>query len=120
MKVKDIGGTLRRVARAGVALLAGLAVLASGAVSAQAVQENGMPGYWFNPASDGSGWWVAWHGSGLGPVRYEGDNPVYCIEAGITVNNQGTWENADDLNSKIAAYMVDKHKADPPNKHWKR
>ena len=74
MKVKDIGGTLRRVARAGVALLTGLAVLAAGAVSAQAVQNGGNPGYWFNPASDGSGWFVSWHGSGLGPVRYEGDN----------------------------------------------
>ena len=52
MRVKDIGGTLKRVARAGVALLTGLAVLAAGAVSAQAVQENGMPGYWFKPAHD--------------------------------------------------------------------
>ncbi len=112
MKVKDIGGTLRRVARAGVALLTGLAVLASGAVSAQAVQKNGLPGYWFNPASDGSGWFVSWHGSGLGPAHYEGDNPVYCIEAGIPVNNQGTWENASDQTSKIAAFMVDQHKGD--------
>ena len=112
MKVKDIGGTLRRVARAGVALLTGLAVLAAGAVSAQAVQENGMPGYWFNPASDGSGWWVAYHGSGLGPVREENGSFVYCIEAGEGITNQGTWENADDLNSKIAAFMVDQHKND--------
>ena len=74
MRVKDIGGTLRRVARAGVALLTGLAVLAAGTVSAQAVQSDDMPGYWFNKASDGSGWWVGRHGSGLGPVRYEGDN----------------------------------------------
>lgn len=112
MRVKDIGGTLRRVARAGVALLTGLAVLAAGAVSAQAVQSDGMPGYWFNPASDGSGWWVDVHGSGLGPVRYEGDNPVYCIEAGIPVDYTGTWEQATDQNSRIAAFMVDQHKND--------
>ena len=112
MKVKDIGGTLRRVARAGLALLTGLAVLAAGTVSAQAVQENGMPGYWFNPANDGSGWWVAYHGSGLGPVREENGSFVYCIEAGEGITNQGTWENADDLNSKIAAFMVDQHKND--------
>ena len=74
MRVKDIGGTLRRVARGGLALLTGLAVLVTGVIPAQAVQSDGMTGYWFNPASDGSGWWVGQHGSGLGPVRYEGDN----------------------------------------------
>lgn len=112
MRVKDIGGTLRRVARGGLALLTGLAVLVTGVIPAQAAQTDGMPGYWFNEASDGSGWHVDWHGSGLRPVRYEGDNPVYCLEAGIPVNNQGTWENASDQNSKIAAYMVNQHKGD--------
>lgn len=112
MKVKDIGGTLKRVARAVVALLTGLAVLVGGAVTANAATLNGMPGYWFNPASDGSGWWVAWHGSSLGPQRYDGDNPVYCIEAGIAVGADGVWENATDRDSKIAAYMVNQHKAD--------
>ena len=112
MRVKDIGGTLRRVARGGLALLTGLAVLVTGVIPAQAAQTDGMPGYWFNEASDGSGWHVDWHGSGLGPVRYEGDNPVYCLEAGIPINNQGTWENASDQNSKIAAYMVNQHKGD--------
>lgn len=62
------------MSRAGVALLTGLAVLATGTVGAQAAQTDGMPGYWFKPVSAGSGWWVAYHGSGLGVVRYEGDN----------------------------------------------
>lgn len=106
------GGVLKRFARAVIALVVAVATLFSGTITAQAVQSDGMPGYWFNPASDGSGWWVDVHGSGLGPVRYEGDRPVYCIEAGVPVDFAGTWENASDQNSKIAAFMVNQHKGD--------
>ena len=106
------GRAEKRFARAVIALVVAVATLFSGTITAQAAQEGGNPGYWFNPASDGAGWWVAYHGSGLGPVRYEGDNPVYCIEAGIPVDYAGTWENASDQNSKIAAFMVNQHKGD--------
>ena len=106
------GGVLKRFARAVIALVVAVSTLFSGTITAQAAQENGMPGYWFNPASDGSGWFVLHHGSGLGPMRYDGGNPVYCIEAGIPVDYTGTWENASDQNSKIAAFMVNQHKGD--------
>lgn len=106
------GGVLKRFARAVIALVVAVATLFSGTITAQAVQDGGNPGYWFNPASDGAGWFVLHHGAGLGPVRYDGGNPVYCIEAGIPVDYTGTWENASDQNSKIAAFMVNQHKGD--------
>ena len=45
-------------------------------------------------------------------MTYEGDTPIYCIEAGIVYSGQGTWEPATDRDSKIAAFMVDQHKND--------
>ena len=114
MENKDSGGGhgIRRILRAIVALIVSAATLLTGASTALATQAGGLPGYWYNPASDGSGWFTAWHGTSLGVVTYEGDTPIYCIEAGIVYSGQGTWEPATDRDSKIAAFMVDQHKND--------
>ena len=116
MENKDSGGGhgIRRILRAIVALIVSAATLLTGASTAlaTATQAGGLPGYWYNPASDGSGWFTAWHGSSLGVVTYEGDTPIYCIEAGIVYSGQGTWEPATDRDSKIAAFMVEQHKND--------
>ena len=114
MENKDSGGGhgLRRILRAIVALIVSAATLLTGASTALATQADGLPGYWYNPASDGSGWFTAWHGTSLGVVTYEGDTPIYCIEAGIVYSGQGTWEPATDRDSKIAAFMVEQHKND--------
>lgn len=110
-KVKD--SILKRVGKAAVALVAATATLASGAIttgSALAATTNG-PGYWFNATRSGS-WWVGTHGSSLGPQRYENGNPVYCVEAGEPVTNTGTWNKATDVNHKVGAWLVEKHKGD--------
>lgn len=94
MENKDSGGGhgIRRILRAIVALIVSAATLLTGASTALATQAGGLPGYWYNPASDGSGWFTAWHGTSLGVVTYEGDTPIYCIEAGIvyTVRAHGS------------------------------
>lgn len=110
-KVKD--SILKRVGKAAVALVAATATLASGAIttgSALAATTDG-PGYWFNAARSGS-WWVGTHASSLGPQRYENGNPVYCVEAGEPVTNTGTWNKATDVNHKVGAWLVEKHKGD--------
>lgn len=110
-KVKD--SILKRVGKAAVALVAATATLASGAIttgSALAATTDG-PGYWFNATRSGS-WWVGTHGSSLGPQRYENGNPVYCVEAGEPVTNTGTWNKATDVNHKVGAWLVEKHKGD--------
>ena len=101
MENKDSGGgyDLRRILRAIVALIVSAATLLTGASTALATQANGLPGYWYNPASDGSGWFTAWHGTSLGVVTYEGDTPIYCIEAGIVYSGQGTWESVTERDS---------------------
>lgn len=110
-KVKD--SILKRVGKAAVALVAATATLASGVIttgSAFAATTYG-PGYWFNAARSGS-WWVGTHASSLGPQRYENGNPVYCVEAGEPVTNTGTWNKATDVNHKVGAWLVEKHKGD--------
>ena len=110
-KVKD--SILKRVGKAAVALVAATATLASGVIttgSALAATTDG-PGYWFNATRSGS-WWVGTHGSSLGPQRYENGNPVYCVEAGEPVTNTGTWNKATDVNHKVGAWLVEKHKGD--------
>lgn len=110
-KVKD--SILKRVGKAAVALVAATATLASGVIttgSAFAATTDG-PGYWFNAARSGS-WWVGTHASSLGPQRYENGNPVYCVEAGEPVTNTGTWNKATDVNHKVGAWLVEKHKGD--------
>lgn len=110
-KVKD--SILKRVGKAAVALVAATATLASGAIttgSALAATTDG-PGYWFNATRSGS-WWVGTHASALGPQRYENGNPVYCVEAGEPVTNTGTWNKATDVNHKVGAWLVEKHKGD--------
>ena len=68
MENKDSGGGhgIRRILRAIVALIVSAATLLTGASTALATQAAGLPGYWYNPASDGSGWFTAWHGTSLG------------------------------------------------------
>lgn len=110
-KVKD--SIFKRVGKAAVALVAATATLASGVIttgSALAATTDG-PGYWFNAASSGS-WWVGTHASSLGPQRYENGNPVYCVEAGEPVTNIGTWNKATDVNHKVGAWLIEKHKGD--------
>lgn len=110
-KVKD--SILKRVGKAAVALVAATATLASGVIttgSALAATTDG-PGYWFNATRSGS-WWVGTHGSSLGPQRYENGNPVYCVEAGEPVTNTGTWYKATDVNHKVGAWLIEKHKGD--------
>lgn len=110
-KVKD--SILKRVGKAAVALVAATATLASGVIttgSALAATTDG-PGYWFNATRSGS-WWIGTHGSSLGPQRYENGNPVYCVEAGEPVTNTGTWNKATDVNHKVGAWLVEKHKGD--------
>lgn len=110
-KVKD--SILKRVGKAAVALVAATATLASGVIttgSALAATTDG-PGYWFNATRSGS-WWVGTHASSLGPQRYENGNPVYCVEAGEPVTNIGTWNKATDVNHKVGAWLIEKHKGD--------
>lgn len=110
-KVKD--SILKRVGKAAVALVAATATLASGVITTGSAlaATTGGPGYWFNAASSGS-WWVGTHASSLGPQRYENGNPVYCVEAGEPVTNTGTWNKATDVNHKVGAWLVEKHKGD--------
>ena len=110
-KVKD--SILKRVGKAAVALVAATATLASGAITTGSAlaATTGGPGYWFNATRSGS-WWVGTHGSSLGPQRYENGNPVYCVEAGEQVTNTGTWNKATDVNHKVGAWLVEKHKGD--------
>lgn len=81
MENKDSGGGhgIRRILRAIVALIVSAATLLTGASTALATQAGGLPGYWYNPASDGSGWFTAWHGTSLGVVTYEGDTPSTAL-----------------------------------------
>lgn len=110
-KVKD--SILKRVGKAAVALVAATATLASGAITTGSAlaATTGGPGYWFNATRSGS-WWVGTHSSSLGPQRYENGNPVYCVEAGEQVTNTGTWNKATDVNHKVGAWLVEKHKGD--------
>lgn len=114
----DGGGILRRIARAGVALVAAAATLAGGMLvtgTANAVDGTG-PGYMMR-AFHGNVWWLGDNEQILGVAGTHNGNPVYCIQIGMPgVNvNSGTWSDATDQTSQTAAYMVDRNKGDMSN-----
>ena len=114
----DGGGILRRIARAGVALVAAAATLAGGMLvtgTANAVDGTG-PGYMMR-AFHGNVWWLGDNEQILGVMGTHNGNPVYCIQIGMPgVNvNSGTWSDATDQTSQTAAYMVDRNKGDMSN-----
>ena len=114
----DGGGILRRIARAGVALVAAAATLAGGMLvtgTANAVDGTG-PGYMMR-AFRGKVWWLGDNELILGVAGTHNGNPVYCIQIGMPgVNvNSGTWSDATDQTSQTAAYMVDRNKGDMSN-----
>lgn len=115
----DGGGILRRIARAGVALVAAAATLAGGMLvtgTANAVDGTG-PGYMMR-AFHGNVWWLGDNEQILGVMGTHNGNPVYCIQIGMPgVNvNSGTWSDATDQTSQTAAYMVDRNKGDMSNR----
>lgn len=116
---RDDGGViLRRIARAGVALVAAAATLAGGMLvtgTANAVDGTG-PGYMMR-AFHGNVWWLGDNEQILGVAGTHNGNPVYCIQIGMPgVNvNSGTWSDATDQTSQTAAYMVDRNKGDMSN-----
>lgn len=112
------GGLLRRIAKAGVALVAAAATLAGGMLvtgTANAVDGTG-PGYMMR-AFHGNVWWLGDNEQILGVMGTHNGNPVYCIQIGMPgVNvNSGTWSDATDQTSQTAAYMVDRNKGDMSN-----
>lgn len=114
----DGGGILRRIARAGAALVAAAATLAGGMLvtgTANAVDGTG-PGYMMR-AFHGNVWWLGDNEQILGVMGTHNGNPVYCIQIGMPgVNvNSGTWSDATDQTSQTAAYMVDRNKGDMSN-----
>ncbi|MCH4174857.1 MAG: hypothetical protein LKF41_03235 [Bifidobacterium sp.] len=104
-----------RALRKIIAALTVAGLLAGGAV-ASAATHLGNPGYDYNPynLSAQGGGWNAGNGSGLGIIDWANGNPVYCIEAGEpTIDlNSGTWSEANDSDSRIAANLVDRNKND--------
>lgn len=112
------GGLLRRIARAGAALVTAAATLAGGMLvtgTANAVDGTG-PGYMMR-AFHGNVWWLGDNEQILGVMGTHNGNPVYCIQIGMPgVNvNSGTWSDVTDQTSQTAAYMVDRNKGDMSN-----
>ena len=108
----DSGGRIKKLVQMIVALIATVATLCTGVVTANATGINGNPGYFVNPGNAGDGLWWGLHVTTLGVERYENGNPEYCIEAAQGTTFTGTWATATDQNSKIAAFMVERHKND--------
>ena len=71
------------------------------------------PGYWFNPFNSGLVY-VGHHGFALGVQGTRNGRPAYCIQVGVSGidTNAGTWADATDATSKVAAYMVDRNAGD--------
>lgn len=108
-------GLLKRLGRIVAASVAAVATLAGGmlvAGTANAATAQG-PGYWFNPFNSGLVY-VGHHGFALGVQGMRNGHPAYCIEVGVAGidTNAGTWADATDATSKVAAYMVDRNVGD--------
>lgn len=108
-------GLLKRLGRIVAASVAAVATLAGGmlvAGTANAATAQG-PGYWFNPFNSGLVH-AGHHGFALGVQGTRNGRPAYCIQVGVAGidTNAGTWADATDATSKVAAYMVDKNAGD--------
>lgn len=108
-------GLLKRLGRIVAASVAAVATLAGGmlvAGTANAATAQG-PGYWFNPFNSGLVY-AGHHGFALGVQGTRNGRPAYCIQIGVAGidTNAGTWADATDATSKVAAYMVDKNAGD--------
>lgn len=106
-------GLLKRLGRIVAASVAAVATLAGGmlvAGTANAATAQG-PGYWFNPFNSGLVY-AGHHGFALGVQGTRNGRPAYCIQIGVAGidTNAGTWADATDATSKVAAYMVDKER----------
>lgn len=108
-------GLLKRLGRIVAASVAAVATLAGGmlvAGTANAATAQG-PGYWFNPFNSGLVY-AGHHGFALGVQGMRNGRPAYCIQVGVSGidTNAGTWADATDATSKVAAYMVDRNAGD--------
>lgn len=108
-------GLLKRLGRIVAASVAAVATLAGGmlvAGTANAATAQG-PGYWFNPFNSGLVH-AGHHGFALGVQGMRNGRPAYCIQVGVSGidTNAGTWADATDATSKVAAYMVDRNAGD--------
>ena len=108
-------GLLKRLGRIVAASVAAVATVAGGmlvAGTANAATAQG-PGYWFNPFNSGLVY-AGHHGFALGVQGMRNGRPAYCIQIGVSGidTNAGTWADATDATSKVAAYMVDRNAGD--------
>ena len=103
---------LHKTLRAVLALVAAVAALATGTITAHADSGPGLvTGYYLNPISWGSHF-VGTRGVGLGVIAMNGGKPTYCIEFGQPFAGFGGWQDADSGDQRIAANLVDRNKGD--------
>jgi hypothetical protein len=98
-----------------VICLAG-AMLFGGITASFAATHTGNPGYDYNPYNlvDQGGGWSGSDGATLGIIGWVNGKALYCIEAGVPEINpsNGSWSDATDTTSLIAANLVDRNKSD--------
>lgn len=103
---------LHKTLRAVLALVAAVAALATGTITAHADSGPGLvTGYYINPISWGTHV-VGTRGAGLGVIAMNGGKPTYCIEFGQPFAGFGGWQDADTGDQRIAANLVDRNKGD--------
>lgn len=103
---------LHKTLRAVLALVAAVAALATGTITAHADSGPGLvTGYYINPISWGPHV-VEARGAGLGVIAMNGGRPTYCIEFGQPFAGFGGWQDADTGDQRIAANLVDWNKGD--------
>lgn len=103
---------LHKTLRAVLALVAAVAALATGTITAHADSGPGLvTGYYINPISWGTHV-VGTRGAGLGVIAMNGGKPTYCIEFGQPFAGFGGWQDADTGDQRIAANLVDRNKDD--------
>ncbi|MFR0557080.1 LPXTG cell wall anchor domain-containing protein [Pseudoscardovia radai] len=73
----------------------------------------GLPGYWFNPTTDGTKRY-GYHEVALSVVSYADGYPAYCIELNKTFDKTAGWTPAPVPDPKyyVAARMINDHVAD--------
>lgn len=105
-----MGIKLKKLAYAVLALLVAVVTLLAGGVVTQAVQQNGLPGYYGNQGSSGVSY-MGYHGFQLGPVAGSPGSYRYCIQAAVPLGvTDGDWQTVTDHDSVVAAQMVNKYK----------
>ena len=104
-------GVLRKLGKAVVATIVAIATLVPGTTVANASPSTG-PGYWMN-AFTGTYVYAYHHGISIGIQGYKDGKPYYCVEVGVAgYDASGSWSNVTDTDSRIAAFMVDRHASD--------